>query len=756
MYRVSHIDPSNLGVITKSEDMTLDELVQRLSTPTATSKADQPLVIGATFTGTRRVKGECTGRNVLPIDLDDGRLSFDEAVAKLQTLKVAGIVHETASHGIKSDKNPDGGPRLRIFVPLSRPLTAEEWPRAQRWMTEVWNADASAIDLPRISYAPIVGSQCVRVDRDVLDADTIPPALPPAPVVASVPVASIPIDDDDVERVRAAVAPSWPAKGKRHAARLALAGCLVSAGWSDADIVAVMPVPDGADERVAIVVSTRRAATRTGWPRLAELVGAEGQRAIGDAVAACDAVRKALDKSKAKALAPRGTDTTEDLCKQRPAGDKLAPIELSNLVFTLSSRDEWKHSHTATGEIAPVIALDTFTGDRVMRESAPIEASARLDRERRWSDADTLRLKQWLELKVGVKPSPEMVEGASTLVAESNPINTVGDWLDALGASRAGSIDELAGVLGLQSNIERKMLRKWLIGACARAYEPGVFVKSALVLYGKQDAGKSSALEILCGSRHFGKINGDMSDAKIVGEKLARKWIVEIEEADSLTRTEIEAMKSCISATHDDYRGAYERHAKRRARTCIFAVSTNRSDILRDETGDVRFWCTAVANKIDLKRVNALRNAVWCEARDAYKAGEAWHFTDEADRRAAAERADMMREVDVLEDSIADYLKGRTTVTTAEVITHVSLEKYSALVKAGAGRLDHRVSKSLRRLGCEPFKRGERGWDVPCELAGVAKRIANGVAGMGLIVPTHPTCSPLTSGEAKPVKALAK
>ena len=170
MYRVSVIDPSNLGTIIKSEDMSLDELHSLLSRPTATSKQEQPLVIGATFTGTRRVKDECTGRNVLPIDIDDGHLSFDDAVAKLQKLNVAGIVHETASH-------TPAKPRLRIFVPLSRPLTPAEWPRAQRWMKKVWNADASAIDLPRISYAPIVGSRCVHVDRDVLDANALPPGL---------------------------------------------------------------------------------------------------------------------------------------------------------------------------------------------------------------------------------------------------------------------------------------------------------------------------------------------------------------------------------------------------------------------------------------------------------------------------------------------------------------------------------------------------------------------------------------------------
>ena len=390
----------------------------------------------------------------------------------------------------------------------------------------------------------------------------------------------------------------------------------------------------------------------------------------------------------------------------RPTADKLGKISLSALAFDLATLPAWQNKGK------PCIAFDVFSNARVLHGS-PIQGN-----DLPWSDGTTLRIKQWFEIERSVQPSEELVEQAVTLVSQGNLVNSVGDWLDTLPASRKG-IEDLGKTLGLDSAIERKMLRKWLIAACARAYAPGTFVKSALVLYGKQDVGKSTALEILCGKERFGKLRGDLADPKIVGEKLSGKWIVEIEEAHSLSRTDVNAMKGMLSETHDDFRAAYDRHAARRARTCVFAVTTNDAEILDDATGNVRYWCAQTGDIINLDRIQEIREAVWAEARDAFKAGEAWHFTAEEDRIQAAARAETMRIVDAIEDAVLKAVKSGA-YTLDEVINKVCITAPNLIPKDGSVSTQRRITKALRRIGCLPErKEGRRGWVFPGYVAEV-------------------------------------
>ena len=700
MIRLSVIDPSDLGLIRGSEDLTLDELYEVLSTPTAEYKSAQPLVVGAVFSGTRRLKSECLTRNVIPLDLDDGSMGPMAVAKKLDMLGLEAVIHATASHtAIK--------PKLRAFVPLSRPLTAEEWPRAQAWIRQTWNADPNAIDLPRISYAPvpIVGYLCLRVHGKPLDVDTLPQA--------STAMAVRPSQSQSSSRstlLAAMFLAALPPMGHRHGFYLALSGFMAKQQLPVSEakaIVVQMSTESGAPheitKRLHMVDETytkhaaggQVAGEQALTEAMSHAVGTGAQAIVLQAARIMLGMPKKTEQERRPAAPPRPSATN------RSSGEKLLKPPMNRLAYDLSTLEEWKD----------VLAYDTFSQARTVIGTPPVRLDASTGK---WTDKDTLRIKQWFEWR-GEDYTIEKCEQAIDLVCDENKVNLVGQWLDSLPAS-TGAIEQLADTLGLTKHIERKMLRKWLLSAVARAFNPGTFLKSALVIQGVQDAGKTGVLKALFGNQYYRSVNSDMSDDKRIGELVAGAWVVELEEGHATTKTDKAAMKRVLSLQCDTYRPAYGHHVVERPRTCVFAVTTNADEFLDDETGNVRYYCIEAQEYIDLGRVEGIREAVWAEARDAYRAGEACYLTDTQERTEAAERAKLFETSDVLDTAVEQFLAGKPETTIPDLVRHVSIA-HDHMVKAGRGSLEMRLPKILRRLGCTRSRTAHtRAWKVPDKL----------------------------------------
>lgn len=215
-----------------------------------------------------------------------------------------------------------------------------------------------------------------------------------------------------------------------------------------------------------------------------------------------------------------------------------------------------------------------------------------------------------------------------------------------------------------------------LLGAVARAFEPGIKFDTMLVLEGPQGASKSSLVKILGGEfTAEGLPAKELGHADVV-DAMQGRWVIELAELESLRRMDVARLKAFISRTEDRARLAYMRATQDFPRQCVFIGTTNDSSYLRDASGGRRFWPVKVG-AIDLAGLERDRAQLWAEAVRVWEEGsgkpsslwlprELWPVA-EAEQEAR-------RAVDPWEEWVAEWLDSkevheRPSVGTVEVLS---------------------------------------------------------------------------------------
>jgi predicted P-loop ATPase len=170
------------------------------------------------------------------------------------------------------------------------------------------------------------------------------------------------------------------------------------------------------------------------------------------------------------------------------------------------------------------------------------------------------------------------------------------------------------------------MVKRTLIAAVRRIFEPGCKHDHACVLMGDQGARKSSFWSAI-GGPFFSDALRDISskDDLMV---LHRSWIMEWAELDAIvSKKHAGQIKGFLSQSTDMFRVPYGKATEAFPRRGIIVGSTNRdSGFLVDETGNRRFWVIPVTctlhNPIDVPNLLIERDAIWAAAVAAYRASE--------------------------------------------------------------------------------------------------------------------------------------
>jgi predicted P-loop ATPase len=168
------------------------------------------------------------------------------------------------------------------------------------------------------------------------------------------------------------------------------------------------------------------------------------------------------------------------------------------------------------------------------------------------------------------------------------------------------------------------MVRKWLVGAVARAMDAGCQMDYALVLQSRQQGiGKSTSFRDLASPDWFTSTVPDGDKDFLLNVHSC--WIFELAELESVTgKRDAGRLKNLITSSTDMFRVPYGRTAERRKRGSVFCGTVNEDTFLRDETGNRRYWVVPIegSEPLDRNGLKAARDGIWRAALAAWRAGE--------------------------------------------------------------------------------------------------------------------------------------
>jgi len=349
---------------------------------------------------------------------------------------------------------------------------------------------------------------------------------------------------------------------------------------------------------------------------------------------------------------------------------------------------------------ARILELDTRWRDRIRLNE--FSGDVEIDDDPIHDDSPTSAA-VWMAETYGINAASRTVHEAMRYVGRANSYHPVREYLRTLKWDRKTRLPSLlSGYMQARAihDGHRDLLQligqRWMISAVARVMDPGCQVKSALLLLGDQNAGKSKALEILGGdwySRSRLDLRSKDGMAQVQGV-----WIYEIPEVkqmfDSRTAEEIKAF---IDQPDDRYRAHFGRVVTSHPRQMVFAATDNNERLLNDPTGAARYWPVSVGS-IDLSALAEDRDQLWAEAVIRYDGGERWHF-DSVESRCLAEIASEHSQEDPWTGKVHEWMTDGTRrghpFEIGEILSGIQLD-----LRAQDAPSAHRVGAILRAIGC--------------------------------------------------------
>ncbi|NJN28411.1 MAG: virulence protein E [Cyclobacteriaceae bacterium] len=245
------------------------------------------------------------------------------------------------------------------------------------------------------------------------------------------------------------------------------------------------------------------------------------------------------------------------------------------------------------------------------------------------NESNIYRMMHLNDIKVSLQQISILLN--SNFVPRYNPITNYFKRIGSLWDSAVHG-DYLAYLAGFIA-IERKKdfinhLKKWMIRTIVCCHDASYYNKQALILVGeRQNSGKSSFMRFLCPPNLKGYMAENISTDKDGLIALTENFLINMDELSTMSKYEINSLKSVFSKDRIKVRLPFERRASMLPRIASFMGSTNKTQFLNDETGSVRFLNFEVESinwnytfEVDI-------NIVWSQAYQLWKANYPYELT---------------------------------------------------------------------------------------------------------------------------------
>lgn len=191
-------------------------------------------------------------------------------------------------------------------------------------------------------------------------------------------------------------------------------------------------------------------------------------------------------------------------------------------------------------------------------------------------------------------------------------------------------IAKLCGYLTIRDGDRFQLqFKKAMVRAVACALNGTIINKQALILvHEEQNSGKTTFIRWLCPTALNKYIAENISTDKDSLIALCDNFIINMDELATLSRAEINTLKSMFSKETIKIRRPYDKNATSAPRRASFFGSTNKAEFLTDETGSVRWLCFELTGRINWDYKTDLNiDDIWRQAYSLYKSGFKYELT---------------------------------------------------------------------------------------------------------------------------------
>ena len=297
------------------------------------------------------------------------------------------------------------------------------------------------------------------------------------------------------------------------------------------------------------------------------------------------------------------------------------------------------------------------------------------DNCRAWNSGDNSALFSMIQCDYGLNSRQDFFDAMKN-VAMRHKFHPIKDLLNSFqwdGREHIRSL--LPEYLGAEdSDYTYQVMRLWMLGAVARIFRSGCKFDYCMILQGAQGVGKSTLPRLMTLDDSWFSDSLDSLDTDRSAQSLIEVWICELAELKSLARTTggMESVKKFLTATQDRFRQPYERRADTYLRSCVFMGTTNKSDLLSDQTGNRRFLIVKVGeqkpekNLFDESAMEDIRQS-WAEAVYIWKNEKPTLILPESLKQEAEQDQNDNMADDGSSGIIEAYLEDQTKVCAIQV-----------------------------------------------------------------------------------------
>jgi len=288
-------------------------------------------------------------------------------------------------------------------------------------------------------------------------------------------------------------------------------------------------------------------------------------------------------------------------------------------------------------------------------------------------DLDIMTTK--LSCENGIFIPEQRMKSAIQYAAGRNTYCPIRRYLDHCAAHAAPHPDwERIGevFLGNKHNIATLAMQRMMIGAVARAYNPGCSMSWLPILVGAQGVGKSMFSRNLVPQGLFSEITTPLDTLMKEQYRMHVAWVLELPEIDNYFNTRnIENFKNLVTTRVDETRFPYAALPSKLYRRFVLIGTTNRNQFLVDSTGNRRFVPLEIGSgfAVPWRQLAEQRDSLWAAAVAAFRSGQTYEF-DSGEIARIAEYIQEFGDPDPWLDKIATYVTIRQEVTAAEILTN--------------------------------------------------------------------------------------